>query len=135
MHISLLFLQNQLRMLCITISWNHLDLACVSSDGKVSQKDVTKDCRGLIALLKHAKSRDQRVTALKLLDAWFGKAGPVLRISSVSPPSVSRQEGERWLVHFLLQGYLQEDFHFTPYTTISYILPGTTDDDSANIFF
>jgi len=37
---------------------------------------------------------------------------------------ISRDHCETVLAHLLLEGYLKEDFHFTPYNTISYLLPG-----------
>ena len=36
----------------------------------------------------------------------------------------SREDCERVIVDMLLEGVLREDFHFTPYSTISYLLPG-----------
>ena len=37
---------------------------------------------------------------------------------------ITNKEYEYIIIHLLLEGYLREDFHFTPYNTISYILPG-----------
>lgn len=42
----------------------------------------------------------------------------------VKAPDLSREECERVVVNLLLEGVLREDFHFTPYSTISYLLPG-----------
>lgn len=42
----------------------------------------------------------------------------------VKPPDLSREDCERVVVYLLLEGVLREDFHFTPYSTISYILAG-----------
>ena len=87
-------------------------------------KDVTTYCKDLVALLNHAKGRDQRITPLKLLEAWLGKGDVKLRLSTVSAPRLSRQQCERVIVQFLMKEYLKEDFHFTPYSTISYVVPG-----------
>lgn len=77
-------------------------------------KDVTKHCHNVITTLqKH--SGKTRLTGLKLMDAWLGKGNNSL---------LSRSDAQRILVYMLLQGYLKEDFHFTPYSTISYLLPG-----------
>ena len=42
----------------------------------------------------------------------------------IKAPDLSREDYERVVVHLLLEGVLREDFHFTPYSTISYVLPG-----------
>lgn len=62
--------------------------------------------------------------AQKLLDAWYGKGVGTFRVKSVAVPKFSREMGEAILAHLLINGYLQEDFHFTPYTTISYLKRG-----------
>ncbi|XP_059172094.1 ATP-dependent DNA helicase Q1-like [Physella acuta] len=92
-------------------------------DGTV-QKDVTKYCKDVIALLDAAASTEQRVTSAKLLEAWFSRGVTSLKVKSVSVPAMSKEQAERILAHMLVEGYLQEDFHFTAYSTICYILPG-----------
>ena len=69
-------------------------------------------------------SRAERITALKLLEAWYGRGPTSLRVREVKCPDVAQEDGERVIIHLLLEGVLREDFHFTPYSTISYILPG-----------
>ena len=63
-------------------------------------------------------------SAQKLVDAWYGKGAGSLRVKSVPVPKFSREMGEALLAHLLVSGYLQEDFHFTPYSTISYLKRG-----------
>ena len=58
------------------------------------------------------------------MDAWCGKGQTSLRVREVKPPDLSRGDCERVIVDMLLEGVLREDFHFTPYSTISYLLPG-----------
>lgn len=67
-------------------------------------------------------------SAQKLLDAWYGKGVGTFRVKSVAVPKFSREMGEAILAHLLINGYLQEDFHFTPYTTISYLKRGRNTD-------
>ncbi|XP_075231518.1 ATP-dependent DNA helicase Q1-like [Lycorma delicatula] len=86
--------------------------------------DITKHCQSVYKLMAQASSNDTKLTAQKLLDNWFGKGPPKLRVSSVSPPTFSRDTGESILAWLLVKGYLKEDFHFTPYSTISYIRRG-----------
>jgi ATP-dependent DNA helicase Q1 len=67
------------------------------------------------------------VSAQKLVDAWYGKGAANLRDRSIPVPKFSRETGEAILAHLLVSGYLQEDFHFTPYSTISYLKRGMND--------
>lgn len=62
---------------------------------------------------------------MKLVDAWNGKGQASLRVREVKAPDLSREDCERVIIHLLLEGVLREDFHFTPYSTISYVLPGS----------
>lgn len=64
------------------------------------------------------------ISAQKLLDSWYGKGAGNLRVRSVPVPRFSRETGEAVLGHLLVKRYLQEDFHFTPYSTISYLKRG-----------
>lgn len=73
-------------------------------------------------------------SAQKLLDAWYGKGVGTFRLKSVAVPKFSREMGEAILAHLLINGYLQEDFHFTPYTTISYLKRGRNTDISCLYF-
>ncbi|WAR02377.1 RECQ1-like protein [Mya arenaria] len=70
--------------------------------GEVEKKDVTKLCSSVLQILDKASAADSKLTASKVLDAWQGKGPPINRVKQ----------------------YLREDFHFTPYSTISYIIPG-----------
>uniref|UniRef100_A0A1B6M5M1 ATP-dependent DNA helicase n=1 Tax=Graphocephala atropunctata TaxID=36148 RepID=A0A1B6M5M1_9HEMI len=88
------------------------------------QVDVTKHCRTVYKLLGHAASSDTKLTVQKLLDAWYGKGPAALKLAGISPPSFPRETAENILAHLLIVGYLKEDFHFTPYSTISYIRRG-----------
>ena len=93
-------------------------------EGAVVKKDIGAFCCDVLRILEHAQATKQRVTPLKLLDAWQGKGATSLRERSVRPPRLSRFDCERIVAYMLLHSYLREDFHFTPYSTISYLLPG-----------
>lgn len=70
---------------------------------------------------------DLILTATKLIDAWTNKGPTNLRLSEKESPKsnhLDRDMCESVIAYFLLQGYLKEDFHFTPYSTISYLVPG-----------
>lgn len=83
--------------------------------------DVTSYCVDLIKILKQAAQLDEKLTPLKLIEAWNGKGPSKLRVASVNPPDLSRKEMEDLIVHLLLEQYLKEDFSFTAYATISYL--------------
>ncbi|XP_046603727.1 ATP-dependent DNA helicase Q1-like [Neodiprion virginianus] len=86
--------------------------------------DIGSCCRALYEIMTKAVQSDTRLTALKLIDSWFGKGAVSLRVPSVSIPKHSREVAENIVAHLLIEGYLQEDFHFTAYSTISYLKRG-----------
>jgi len=88
------------------------------------QREITNYCKDILLILERASSLSERVTANKLVDLWCGKGKPNLRVRDVKTPDLSREDCERVIVDMLLEGVLREDFHFTPYSTISYLLPG-----------
>ncbi|XP_072509644.1 ATP-dependent DNA helicase Q1 [Notamacropus eugenii] len=88
------------------------------------KKNVTEYCRDLIKILKQAEKLNEKLTPLKLIDAWMGKGVAKLRVSDVVSPKLPRDELEKIIAHFLLQQYLKEDFSFTAYATISYLKIG-----------
>ncbi|CAL1527646.1 unnamed protein product [Lymnaea stagnalis] len=88
------------------------------------KEDVTHYCRDVITILDAAASTEQRVTFVKLLEALYGRGASSLKVKSVSVPTMDKNQAERILAHMLVSGYLQEDFHFTAYSTVCYILPG-----------
>ena len=70
------------------------------------------------------------LSGAKLVGVWMGSPGNGLKVSLPHPPPSTRGMCESVIAHLLIEGYLQEDFHFTPYNTISYLLPG-----ELNLFF
>ncbi|XP_033221518.1 ATP-dependent DNA helicase Q1-like [Belonocnema kinseyi] len=86
--------------------------------------DVGPYCRQLYTIMTKAVQSETRLTALKLLDSWFNKGAVALRVTSIPIPKFSRETGEAIVGHLLVNGYLQEDFHFSAYSTISYIKRG-----------
>ncbi|XP_063399931.1 ATP-dependent DNA helicase Q1-like [Mytilus trossulus] len=95
-----------------------------NKDTEGEKRDVTKLGLNVLTIIDQASATDQRITALKLLDAWEGKGAGSLKVRGLDPPKVSRDKLERIIGHMLLQGFIREDFHFTPYSTISYLVAG-----------
>ncbi len=69
----------------------------------------------MINTIEVAQGKGDRLTGLKVVDGWKGIRGK----GSLANTSV--ESCERVLVHCILEGVLKEEFHFTPYSTISYV--------------
>lgn len=87
--------------------------------------DLTKHCNDLQRIIKSATNMDIKLTANKLIDAWFHKGSSNARVLDISPPAIERYYAEQMVAFLIISGYLKEDFHFTAYSTISYIKCGT----------
>lgn len=76
---------------------------------------MASECRTVLEVLETASMKNQKLTGLKVMDAVMSK---------LKKTSLNRDDLEVVLVKMILDGYLREDFHFTPYSTISYMTPG-----------
>ncbi|XP_077294819.1 ATP-dependent DNA helicase Q1-like [Arctopsyche grandis] len=98
---------------------------CLYTNDKFKEIRIENHCKDLYKILKNASGLDTKLTAQKLIDLWYGKGAVNLRVSSVTPPTFVRGQGESIVTFLLIEGYLREDFHFTAYNTISYIKVGS----------
>lgn len=98
------------------------------------QMDILVHYRTLLRILDKAHSMDIKLTALKLLDAWFHKGPSKLRLE-VPPPGIDRFFGEQIVAFLIINDYLREDFHYTAYSTISYIQKGPVSPQDDEIEF
>ncbi|XP_008288412.1 ATP-dependent DNA helicase Q1 isoform X2 [Stegastes partitus] len=85
--------------------------------------DITEYARQVVQIVELATSMDEKLTPLKLVEAWMGK-GPAKRRKMIQTTTLPRHQAETVIVRLLLQGYLREDFSFTPYTTYFYVKLG-----------
>ncbi|XP_072233643.1 ATP-dependent DNA helicase Q1 isoform X1 [Leuresthes tenuis] len=85
--------------------------------------DITQYAKEVVQIVELATSMDERLTPLKLVEAWMGR-GPAKRRKMIQTTTMSRPQVEAVIVRLLLQGYLREDFSFTPYTTYFYVKLG-----------
>jgi len=91
--------------------------------------DISQYVHQLLSILSNAKSCNQRLTPLKLLEAWSGRGSTALRVNGANAAvNMEKSEAERIIVQLLIRQYLREDFHFTPYSTICYVTAGDRSD-------
>jgi len=88
------------------------------------QLDITEYHVAALKILKSAANKELRVTALKLVEALTNRGAANLKIEGWKC-GVSRDVVELILSYLIIEGYIKEDFHFTPYSTISYLVPGS----------
>lgn len=68
--------------------------------------DITQYAKQVVQILELAASMDEKLTPLKLVEAWMGK-GPAKRRKMIQTTTLSRLEVETVIVWLLLQGYLR----------------------------
>ncbi|XP_028174181.1 ATP-dependent DNA helicase Q1-like [Ostrinia furnacalis] len=96
---------------------------CCNPNLNIKEINLEAYCRTLSGIIDNADKQDAKLTAQKLLDAWFLK-GPVNLRHKGKEPTISRTLGEDVIAYLLIENYLAENFHFTAYSTISYMKKG-----------
>ena len=81
---------------------------------RLSTGTTRRNCREEAAVIVECLEINckQRFTPLKLIDQLAIK-------------TMSKTDLQRLLLQMIVDQYLKEDFHFTPYTTICYVVPGS----------
>lgn len=64
------------------------------------------------------------ISGTKLVDLLLGKGATKQRVQEAIATGLTRDKAENIVAYLTVDGFLKEDFHFTPYSTISYIVPG-----------
>lgn len=80
---------------------------------EISSKHREESLGHLSDLLPYVNDLENRITPLKLLELWLKNAGK----------GRSREMGERVILDLIVMGYLREDYHFTPYSIVVYVVP------------
>merc|ERR1719342_538067 len=93
-------------------------------DDEAAKGDVGDSARAAVRILEQAARREQRVTGLKLVEAVQGRGATNLKLAGWAGDGLSKDQVESLVAHLTVEGHLKEDFHFTPYSTISYLVPG-----------
>lgn len=97
-----------------------------NTSGRYDTVDGSDWLENMLEILSQASRQNEKMTSNKLIEAWMQVKGPKkLRLEGITKPSLNRTDCETVLGLLLCQGYFQENFHITPYNTISYIIPGS----------
>lgn len=80
-------------------------------------------------ILRHLASKEQRVTLKQLVEAWRVRKGAKAMPDHVMgdsrrPAGLSRSTCERLVLRLLGLGVLSDDFHFTAFSVVHYIVTG-----------
>lgn len=102
------------------------DAICDNCQLKRSVKDidVTVHIKNIYRILDSASDANEQLTAAKFIDAWTGKDAKKWKERGVTKTDLPRERCETIVAWALLEGYLAEKFHITPYAYISYIRTG-----------
>jgi ATP-dependent DNA helicase Q1 len=90
--------------------------------------DILPHFKSILKILDHAHSTDTKMTALKIIEAWYQKGPKNLRVD-VAMPILDRCYVEQMIAFLIMKDYLREDFHYTAYSTIPYIVRGPKNAD------
>ncbi|XP_055534231.1 ATP-dependent DNA helicase Q1-like [Wyeomyia smithii] len=91
---------------------------------QLPEQDITTHYNTLLAILRRAETLNTKLTALKIMDAWYHKGSPKNRLEE-PPPLMDRYIGEQIVAFLIVNGYLKEDFQYNQYSAISYITKGS----------
>lgn len=73
---------------------------------EVVATDISQHARQLVHILELAASLDEKMTPLKLVEAWTGR-GPAKRRKMIQTTALSRERAEAVVVRLLLKDYLR----------------------------
>lgn len=99
--------------------------SAMEADTKLTGLSFKYNPLGLPIIYNNVNFNNFFILAQMLLDVWYGKGNKKVLKSDVKPPIFLRTQAEMILGVLLVEGYLTEDFHYTPYATISYIKKGS----------
>ncbi|KAL1921463.1 uncharacterized protein VTP21DRAFT_11179 [Calcarisporiella thermophila] len=105
---------------------------CLRPASEVTERDVTLAAYTVVKILEALSRAEEKTTYIKMLDVLWSRAGRpgkivkgmVERGEITASPEFSREDMERVLNNLILEGHVKEEFHFTPYSTISYLVLG-----------
>ncbi|VVC99165.1 unnamed protein product [Leptidea sinapis] len=102
---------------------NEMCDVCSNTNPNIKTLSLESHCCTIASIIDNAEKQDTKLTAQKILDAWYLK-GPVPLRQKGKEPNFSRSVGEDIVAYLLVEGYLVADFHFTAYSTVVYLKNG-----------
>lgn len=115
----------------------HCDV-CVNDKNKdIESKNIIKEvwtvCK-ILSVVRH--QMDEKLTLNKLIEVWKGRSGTLKNKMAITTlktiesdmmvfpvaKHIDLDNLERMVLQMLLEGFLKEEFHFTAYTTLSYLV-------------
>ena len=91
---------------------------------KMAGKNLINEALFVLEILeKHSqKTKEKRITGNKLAETVTTEMNKQKKHGNFQPMDAC--DVERLILVMIMRKYLKEDFHFTPYSTICYLLPG-----------
>ncbi|KAF9969477.1 hypothetical protein BGZ73_008151 [Actinomortierella ambigua] len=105
---------------------------CLADKDTIATLDIRNEARAICLLVDRLQAVNERITINKLVEAWRG-VGPLRVIAKtvrdehgteVASKTFEKEDYDQIINHLVLNDYLREDFHFTAYSTVSYIING-----------
>jgi len=97
---------------------------CDEGEDKIDDVDVTDYAQAAIGILTAAAPKEIRVTAIKLVEALQGRGANNTKLPGWKGGKLNKDQVEQVVARLLVEGYVLEDMHYTPYSIISYLIPG-----------
>jgi len=97
---------------------------CERGDDISEAVDVTDYAKAAIGILAAAGPKEIRVTAIKLVEALQGRGANNTKLAGWKGGKLTKDQVEQVVAWMLVEGYVQEDMHYTPYSIISYLVQG-----------
>ena len=108
---------------------------CEGGSSAEEKVDVTDYAKAAVDILNAGVSKETRITAIKLVEALQGKGANNIKIARWKGGQWSKEQVEQIVAMMLVEQFLVEDMHYTPYNVISYILPGPRSVSKVSIRF
>jgi len=106
-----------------------------SCNVKSPKINIMRHYLSLLKILDMAKLTATKLTASKLIDAWFQKGPKSARVDDMHAPNIERIYGESILAYLIINDCLRENFQHTANSTNSYIVRGSRVPNDIDIEF
>eukprot|EP00742_Colponemidia_sp_Colp-10_P010310 GILJ01011317.1.p1 GENE.GILJ01011317.1~~GILJ01011317.1.p1 ORF type:complete len:829 (-),score=157.87 GILJ01011317.1:37-2448(-) len=90
------------------------------------KKQFTDESRKVVQIVQELSELEEKVTMLQLMDTLKGNGKKAAKVRHIGTclKETSKDDIERLLVWLIINQFLQEEFHHTPYSTNSYVICG-----------